>query len=88
VQGCFWHGHDCHLFKLPETRREFWIEKINANRQRDQRANEALMERGWRVAVVWECALKGKTRNDFSKMLSTWIREGKSLTLTISGNQN
>ena len=56
VNGCFWHGHDCHLFKLPETRREFWIEKINSNRQRDRLANEALIEGGWRVAVVWECA--------------------------------
>ena len=24
VHGCFWHGHDCPLFKLPATRREFW----------------------------------------------------------------
>jgi DNA mismatch endonuclease (patch repair protein) len=88
VQGCFWHGHDCHLFKLPETRREFWIEKINSNRQRDRLANEALIEGGWRVAVVWECALKRKTRNDFSEMLSTWIRCGDSTTLTISGSQN
>lgn len=59
VHGCFWHGHDCPLFKLPETRRDFWDAKISSNRTRDKRAEETLLERGWRVATVWECSLKG-----------------------------
>lgn len=25
--GCFWHGHQCHLFKWPATREEFWYQK-------------------------------------------------------------
>ena len=32
VNGCFWHGHDCPLFRLPDTRREFWSAKIERNR--------------------------------------------------------
>lgn len=62
VHGCFWHGHDCPLFKLPATRREFWKEKIAANRARDERAEIALLELDWRVATVWECSLKGPTK--------------------------
>jgi DNA mismatch endonuclease (patch repair protein) len=37
VNGCFWHGHDCHLFKLPSTRTDFWQTKIASNRARDAR---------------------------------------------------
>lgn len=62
VHGCFWHGHDCHLFRLPKSRTEFWREKIAGNIARDRRQIEALKEAGWRVGIVWECALKGRTR--------------------------
>ena len=59
VHGCFWHGHDCHLFKWPSTRPEFWRAKIGRNREVDAAAQAALLAMGWRVATVWECALKG-----------------------------
>ena len=62
VHGCFWHQHDCHLFKWPKTRPEFWRKKITANAQNDVRHLDALREDGWRVLVIWECALKGKTK--------------------------
>lgn len=62
VHGCFWHGHDCHLFKWPSTRREFWRRKIEGNREVDALAVKRLRDGDWRVGVVWECALKGKTR--------------------------
>ena len=62
VHGCFWHGHDCHLFRWPATRREFWEEKIIRNQERDSCAVSALRESGWRVLNIWECALKGTTR--------------------------
>ena len=60
VHGCFWHGHDCPLFKLPATRREFWAAKIEGNRQRDRRQLAALSAAGWRVMTVWECCFKGR----------------------------
>lgn len=62
VHGCFWHGHDCQMFKLPTTRREFWETKITSNRSRDEWATAALVELGWRVATVWECSLRGPGR--------------------------
>ncbi len=59
VHGCFWHGHaGCRYFKLPKTREEFWATKIEANLRRDSLAVQRLLEMGWRVAVVWECALR------------------------------
>ena len=60
VHGCFWHGHDCEAFRLPSSNLPFWLAKIQANRERDLRAALALREAGWRVCVVWECALRGR----------------------------
>jgi DNA mismatch endonuclease (patch repair protein) len=56
VHGCFWHGHaDCKNFRIPKTRAEFWISKIKANSDRDDRAMTAIHVAGWRSLVVWEC---------------------------------
>ncbi len=79
IQGCFWHGHGCLLFKWPSTRPEFWHAKIEHNRENDRQAQETLRASGWRVAVVWECVMKGRLRlNDasLSDRLSEWIRDG------------
>ncbi|WP_339913462.1 very short patch repair endonuclease [uncultured Brevundimonas sp.] len=76
VHGCFWHGHECHLFKWPQTRPEFWREKIGRNREVDQRATGLLEANGWRVAIVWECALKGREEiglDVVSGRLSEWL---------------
>ena len=62
VHGCFWHGHDCSLFRVPATRTEFWSAKIEANRRRDASVVTALAEAGWRSLWVWECALRGRKR--------------------------
>ena len=69
VNGCFWHGYDCHRFKMPASRQEFWAEKIATNRQRDKRTDQALSEAGWRVLTVWECALKGVKRRPINEVL-------------------
>lgn len=69
VHGCFWHGHDCPLFRLPATRPEFWAAKIAGNRTRDQRTAGALHAAGWRVLTVWECCLKGPGRWPLDEVL-------------------
>lgn len=77
AHGCFWHGHDCHLFKLPSTRREFWRTKIERNRSVDERVKSALIGTGWRIGVVWECAVKGRTRLPLDYVIRTcadWLR--------------
>lgn len=80
AHGCFWHGHDCHLFRLPGSQTEFWAEKIARNRSVDARSLSALAETGWRVAIIWECALKGKTRLSLSDLIegcAVWLRLGE-----------
>ena len=76
VHGCFWHGHDCPCFKMPATRREFWEAKIANNRARDARNLISLAAEGWRVMVVWECAVKGPGRlplNDVLRQVQEWM---------------
>lgn len=59
VHGCFWHGHrGCRFFRIPYTRTDFWTEKIHGTIERDLRVHDELLRTGWRVAQVWECALK------------------------------
>ena len=77
VHGCFWHGHECHLFKWPATRPEFWRAKIGRNREVDRAAVERLQEWGWRVCVIWECSIKGNGRLPLPGVagaVSNWLR--------------
>mgnify|MGYP006424284711 CR=1 FL=1 len=86
--GCFWHGHDCHLFKWPKSRPDFWHEKIGKNRERDTRNLKDLQELGWRVITIWECALRGKTRLEPGAVIvetAQWLTEGGDY-LVIEGS--
>lgn len=59
VHGCFWHRHaNCRYATTPSTRVEFWREKFESNVARDSAVVTALIGSGWRVAMVWECALR------------------------------
>lgn len=81
VHGCFWHRHDCHLFRLPKTRSDFWEAKINANAERDLRKQTELVAMGWRVETVWECQLRGLSTEDRGNViiaLAERIRKGDS----------
>lgn len=72
IHGCFWHGHDCRYFKIPQTRTEFWQEKINTNAQRDRKQLGELRALGWRILVIWECATR-KCDASQSAMLIDYI---------------
>jgi DNA mismatch endonuclease (patch repair protein) len=88
VNGCFWHGHGCHLFKWPSTRKEWWEAKIYRTIEKDKESLEALEALGWRIAMVWECALKGRTRlspDTVSDSLVAWLRSDDEGMLVISG---
>lgn len=77
VHGCFWHGHaGCAYFQLPKTRIGFWTDKIAANAARDTRAIDALRAAGWRVAVVWECALRSAPEQAIEE-LAQFIRSDR-----------
>ena len=76
IHGCFWHRHNCHLFKWPSTRPEFWKKKINRNVEVDKRNYKQLKKDGWYILTVWECALKGRSKLPFNKIIediSYWL---------------
>ena len=88
VNGCFWHGHDCDLFRWPRTREDFWRRKIGDTIARDRAAHAALNEAGWRTGIVWECAMKGRGRRDPAGMIAVvanWLRSGEG-DLDLTGH--
>ena len=89
VHGCFWHGHSCHLFKWPKAKSEFWQQKINSNVARDSEQLLALAGSGWRVATIWECALKGRTRlpiEAIAERCAIWLESNEN-ELWLSGDE-
>lgn len=88
VHGCYWHSHGCYRTTIPKSRREFWIEKFFANRERDERNICRLIAEGWRVMVVWECSLLGKdslTEGEVARQFRTWLA-GRLQRGDISGS--
>ena len=84
VNGCFWHGHKgCPKFVLPKTNEEFWMTKIENNRERDLRDYTFLESMGWRVIVVWECELAkakigitaAQIQRQLDVNLKSWLEE-------------
>ena len=74
VHGCFWHRHaakTCKLARLPKTRLDFWLPKLEGNRRRDARNRRALARAGWKTLVVWECQLGNidRMRNRIARFL-------------------
>ncbi|MBM0141528.1 very short patch repair endonuclease [Pseudomonas cannabina] len=79
IHGCFWHGHDCRYFKVPKTRPEFWLDKIGRNQARDLVQTEASLAAGWRVLVVWECAVRAMKKQKSTLLIdqvSDWLVNG------------
>ena len=65
INGCFWHAHQgCKHFSLPKTNRPFWEQKLKRNKERDQEVLAALLQKGYRVLVVWECELSPPLRRE------------------------
>lgn len=78
VHGCFWHGHEgCKYFKIPETRTEFWKEKLLGNRERDSKIEKILEGLGWKVFVLWTCELRTKenTENSLCLLVQELLKE-------------
>lgn len=65
VHGCFWHGHEgCRYYVVPKTRNEWWLNKINHNKLKDDIVMDSLTSQGWRVIVIWECSTKGQMNHE------------------------
>ncbi len=89
VHGCFWHAHDCDLFKMPSTRTEFWEAKFDRNKKRDAEVSYTLKNEGWRILTIWECAFRGNSCKDTSEVfheVSNWLEYGGLCNCEIRGN--
>lgn len=73
VNGCFWHGHEgCRYFVVPKTNTDFWVNKIETNRQRDEKKTAELEQLGWKVIIIWECQLKkGRIDDTFDWLIAS-----------------
>jgi DNA mismatch endonuclease (patch repair protein) len=77
VHGCFWHRHPdpcCPLARLPKSRLDFWLPKLQTNRERDLRLQSELSALGWRFLVVWECEMRD--REQLQNRLRAFLMEG------------
>jgi DNA mismatch endonuclease, patch repair protein len=75
--GCFFHGHDCHLFVWPRTNPEKWRTKIEVNRERDRQFSARRRQLGWKTLTVWECALRGPKAmplTHVARVAGDWLR--------------
>lgn len=75
VHGCFWHGHDgCRYFVVPKTQTQWWLDKINRNKELDEIAVTKLKKEGWKVITVFECDLKLPKREDTLQQLCQCLK--------------
>jgi|SRR5690554_1811611 len=83
VNGCFWHCHEgCHYFRIPASNKDFWIHKLSDNKNRDRKNHAALLETGWKVIIVWECAIKGAKKKEPDDLI------GKITTQVIANSED
>jgi DNA mismatch endonuclease (patch repair protein) len=79
VHGCFWHRHGgCRFSTTPSSNAEFWRNKFAGTVERDGRILDRLKEEGWRVAVVWECALQSNPA-DVAAVVGRWLVSSRRL---------
>jgi DNA mismatch endonuclease, patch repair protein len=67
VDGCFWHGCPDHGV-APKANAEFWRTKLEANRARDLRVDDALRALGWTAVRVWEHEAAGEAASRVALM--------------------
>lgn len=73
IHGCFWHGHEgCKYFVVPKTRTNWWLDKINRNKEKDFESCTALQNEGWKIITIWECELK---KNKKAETLEWVVKE-------------
>ena len=82
VHGCFWHMHGCHLSRTPDHNRDFWMQKLTANKARDERTNQKLADLGWKILTIWECAMRG------AKETTRWEAVMDEIALWIRGQSD
>lgn len=74
IHGCFWHRHrGCSFATTPGSNRAFWQSKFSQTIERDRQNFKSLRQQGWRVAVVWECAIKARGADSIAGEIMNWL---------------
>lgn len=89
VHGCYWHGHDCRRKPRAKTNMSFWVDKIQHNKNRDLTYRNQLLDKGWRILVIWECAIRRRSpafsdSDDLEKVVA-WIKGTGRLAILSEG---
>ena len=72
VHGCFWHQHKaCREGRMPGSRRDYWVPKLQRNVERDAHNSELLKAKGWSVLTIWECEVKDEA--SVKRMLTDFL---------------
>lgn len=86
VHGCFWHAHEgCPRATVPKTNERFWREKLARNKARDETVRRELLESGWRILTIWECACTKKTLPLLAQTAVNFLRDQKRTFFEIDG---
>lgn len=80
VHGCFWHGHGCKIGRPPKSNLEFWLPKIERNRERDREKKSELEAIGWKVEEVWQCEIK--EFQSLERRLSHFLGPNKAIDIS------
>jgi DNA mismatch endonuclease (patch repair protein) len=74
VHGCFWHQHrPCRIYRMPRTKLDFWLPKLEANKKRYARNRRQLRALGWKSLVVWECELRLRGRDRIKRRIQAFL---------------
>lgn len=73
VNGCFWHMHNCGRCRIPSSRRDYWIAKIERNAARDKRTRRELRKLGWEVLVIWECQIQPSRKDRLRRRIIAFL---------------
>ncbi|MBK7344863.1 MAG: DNA mismatch endonuclease Vsr [Saprospiraceae bacterium] len=74
IHGCFWHHHSCYLGYTPNSNFEFWEKKFMSNKSRDESQIKAIINSGYRILIIWECALDKKLKLPLSQIINQSIK--------------
>jgi DNA mismatch endonuclease, patch repair protein len=78
VSGCFWHMHGCGRCRIPATRRDYWLAKLERNAARDRATRRALQRAGWQVLTVWECQTNESGLRRLTGRIARFLASGES----------
>lgn len=73
IHGCQWHWHGCSRSRMPSTNTDYWKQKIACNQRRDQKHIRQLISMGWRILIIWECAIKKTSMAQTSLLIQEWL---------------